>query len=42
MTFKIKLIAGLAAAFSILLLVAELSYTSFVRNSEDRRSSGRG
>src|SRR5258708_1300143 len=37
MTFKIKLIAGLAAAFSILLLVAELSYTSFVRNSEDRR-----
>ena len=37
MTFKIKLIAGLAAAFSILLLVADLSYTSFVRNSEDRR-----
>src|SRR5258708_14217239 len=37
MTFKIKLIAGLAAAFSILLLVAELSYTGFVRNSEDRR-----
>jgi signal transduction histidine kinase len=37
MTFKTKLIAGLATAFAILLLVAALSYTSFVRNIEDRR-----
>jgi len=37
MTFKAKLIAGIATAFAILLLVAVLSYTGFVRNSEDRQ-----
>ena len=37
MTFRTKLIAGLAAAFASLLLVAALSYTNFVRNMEDRR-----
>ena len=37
MTFKTKLIAGLASAFSILLVVAALSYVSFVRNNADRQ-----
>src|SRR5271169_3644557 len=37
MTFRTKLIGGLATAFAILVLVAVLSYTSFVRNIEDRR-----
>ena len=37
MTFKSKIIAGIAAAFAALLLVAVLSYTSLIRNLEDRR-----
>jgi signal transduction histidine kinase len=37
MTFKGKLISGLAAAAGILLLVAVLSYLSLIRNAEDRR-----
>jgi signal transduction histidine kinase len=37
MTFKSKLIAGLAAASAVLLLVAILSYQSLVRNAADRR-----
>ncbi len=37
MTFRTKLVAGLATAFAILLLVASFSYRSFVRNTEDRR-----
>jgi signal transduction histidine kinase len=36
MTFKYKLIAGLAAASGILILVALLSYLSLARNVEDR------
>jgi signal transduction histidine kinase len=38
MSFKTKLVGGLATALAILLLVAVLSYSSLVRNSEDRRS----
>jgi signal transduction histidine kinase len=37
MTFKSKVIAGLATASAVLLLVALLSYFSLVRNVEDRR-----
>jgi len=37
MTFKIKLVSGLAAALAILLLVAALSYSSFLRNIADNR-----
>ena len=37
MTFRIKLIVGLALAFAILLLVAVLSYSSLVRSADDRR-----
>ncbi|HEY2545589.1 MAG TPA: CHASE3 domain-containing protein [Candidatus Acidoferrum sp.] len=37
MTFKGKLIAGLASASAVLLLVAVLAYWSLMRNSEDRR-----
>src|ERR1700693_2388990 len=37
MTFKSKLIAGLAAASAVLLLVAILSYRSLVHNVADRR-----
>jgi signal transduction histidine kinase len=37
MTFKSKLIAGLAAASSVLLLVAIISYRSLVHNVADRR-----
>lgn len=37
MTFKTKLIAGLAAASAVLLLVATISYRSLVHNVADRR-----
>ena len=37
MTFKRKLSAGLAAAFSVLIVVAILSYLSLAHNVEDRR-----
>jgi len=37
MTFKGKLISGLAAAAGILLLVAVLSYLSQIRDVEDRQ-----
>jgi signal transduction histidine kinase len=37
MTFKRKLIAGLAAASTVLIVVAILSYMSLARNVEDRR-----
>ena len=37
MAFKGKLITGLAAATAILLLVAVMSYSSLVRNAEDRQ-----
>jgi signal transduction histidine kinase len=37
LTFKGKLISGLAAATAILLVVALMSYSSFVRSAEDRQ-----
>jgi len=37
MAFKGKLITGLAAATAILLLVAVMSYSSLIRNAEDRQ-----
>src|SRR5690242_13498874 len=37
MTFKVKLVAGLATSLATLLLVAFLSYSSLVRNIEDNR-----
>src|SRR5258708_436211 len=37
MTFKGKLITGLAAATGLLLVVAVMSYSSFLRNAEDRQ-----